>query len=250
MQINKLTINIKKNHYILFYRTRIKNKTNKQVYINGNNISNTNSTKFLGVIIDSKLNWCEHIQYIKNKISKSNGILYKIRHFLDKNTLRNMYFTFVYPYLIYCIEVWGNAFDSHLTPLINLQKKTIRTITFSYYLEHTAPIFKKLNILSFKKLVTQRISLIMYKRHLNILPSPIVNLFSMNNTQHNYNTRQHTHFRTQIGKTEHVYKLLSFHGANIWNHMSNKISLDVSYVCYKKLSKKYIQDNDIIYRVT
>ena len=81
LNANKLTINIKKTHYILFHRTRIKNNTNKQLYINGNNIINTKSTKFLGVIIDSKLNWCSHIQYIKNKIAKSNGILYKIRNF-------------------------------------------------------------------------------------------------------------------------------------------------------------------------
>ena len=73
-----------------------------------------------------------------------------------------MYFTFVYPYLIYCIEVWGNAFDSHLMPLINIQKQTIRTISFSHYLDHTAPIFEKLNILKLKKLVSQRISLLMY----------------------------------------------------------------------------------------
>ena len=145
-----------------------------------------------------------------------------------------MYFTFVYPYLIYCIEVWGNAFDSHLTPLINIQKKIIRTISFSHYLDHTAPIFKELNILNLKKLVSQRISLLMYKQYLNILPSPIHELFTMNSTQHNYNTRQHTHIRTQIGRTEHVYKLFSFHGTNIWNHMSNKIPLDVSYACYEK----------------
>ena len=79
-----------------------------------------------------------------------------------------MYFTFIYPYLTYCVEIWGNAHNSHLDPVIKLQKKSIRAITFSHYLDHTAPLFKQLNILSFKKLVTQRISLMMYK-HIDIL---------------------------------------------------------------------------------
>ena len=235
---------------MLFHRTRIKTNLHKDIIISDSSLTCIKSTKFLGVIIDNKLNWSEHIQYVKNKISKSNGILRKIRHFLDKNTLRNMYYTFVYPYLIYCTEVWGNACITHLNPLIKIQKKCIRTITFSHYLEHTRPLFEKLNILSFKKLVTQRISLLMFKRHHKLLPTPLDKLFILNNSQHAYNTRQRTNIHTQIGKRESTYKLFSFCGTNIWNHISKKIQLDVSYACYKKLSKRYIQYNEIPYRIT
>ena len=42
--------------------------------------------------------------------------------FLDNHTLKSMYFTFIYPYLIYCVEVWGNTHDCHLDPLIKIQK--------------------------------------------------------------------------------------------------------------------------------
>ena len=83
----------------------------------------------------------------------------KIRQYLDKVTLRNLYFTFVYPYLIYCVEVWGNACDTHLDPIIKIQKKCVRVITFSHYLEPTESLFKDLKILAFKKLVIQRILL-------------------------------------------------------------------------------------------
>ena len=65
--------------------------------------------------------------------------------------MRNMYFTFIYPYLIYCIEVWGNAQHTHLDPLIKIQKKSIRTITFSHYQAHTESLFERLNILDIKK---------------------------------------------------------------------------------------------------
>ena len=89
----------------------------------------------------------------------------------------------------------------------------------SHYLEHTRPLFEKLNILSFKKLVIQRISLLMFKRHLKILPIPLDKLFILNNAQHSYNTRQHINIHTQIAKTERTYRLCSFHGTNIWNHI-------------------------------
>ena len=107
---------------MMFHRTRIKDDC-QPIVIDGNPIIYTNNTKFLGIIIDHKLNWSDHISYIKNKISISIGIINKTRNLLDKNTLINLYFTFIYPYLIYCIDIWGNTNDTHLNPIILFIKK-------------------------------------------------------------------------------------------------------------------------------
>ena len=147
------------------------NDYNDYISIRNNVIDEVKSTKFLGIIIDDKLKWTEHIQYIKNKISKFIGILIKIRPYLDKVTLRNLYFTFVYPYLIYCVEVWGNACDTHLDPIIKIQKKCVRVITFSHYLEPSESLFKNLKFLAFKKILIQRILLLMCKHNIGIVPS-------------------------------------------------------------------------------
>ena len=77
---------------------------------------------------------------MKYKIAKSNGILYKIRNFLDRKTLTHLYNSYVFPYLIYGVEVWGNTNAVHLDPIIKIQKKFVRTITFSHYLAHMKPI--------------------------------------------------------------------------------------------------------------
>ena len=97
---------------------------------------------------------------------------------MDKVTLRNLNFTFVYPYLIYCVEVWGNACDTHLDPIIKIQKKCVRVITFSHYLEPTELLFKDLKILAFKKLVIQRILPMMIKNNIGIVPKPISSLLT------------------------------------------------------------------------
>ena len=62
-------------------------------------------SKFLGVQIDSKLTWKSHIDYIGKKLSKSLGIISKAQHVLKKDILINLYYTFAYPYLIYCNEI-------------------------------------------------------------------------------------------------------------------------------------------------
>ena len=83
LMANKLTINLEKSHYMIFHRSRLKDCDKRDVIIQDRINSNVTSTKFLGVIIDDKLKWNLYI-IMKNKIAKSNGILYKIRNFLDR----------------------------------------------------------------------------------------------------------------------------------------------------------------------
>ena len=123
---------------------------------------------------------------MKNNIAKSNGILYKIRNFLDRITLTHLYISFVFPYLIYGIEVWGNTNAAHLDPIIKIQKKIVRTITFSHYLVHTEPIFDTLNILNFNSLVVHRITLMMFNYSKDLVPLPIVECFTRNYEFHNH----------------------------------------------------------------
>ena len=77
LQANGLVINQEKTHYMVFHTARIKTNSN-EISIRDNIIPRVSSTKFLGLIIDDQLKWIEHIQYIKNKVSKSVGILCKV----------------------------------------------------------------------------------------------------------------------------------------------------------------------------
>ena len=116
LDANKLSINTKKTHFMVFQRSRI--KTNDvNVIMQQNIIERVNSTKFCGLIIDDKLKWHEHILQVTHKIARSVGIVYKIRHYLNKQTLLNMYYTFVFSYLIYGVEICGSASLNHINPL-------------------------------------------------------------------------------------------------------------------------------------
>ena len=81
---NKLSLNTQNTFYLLFHRARIKGNTSV-VKINDCVLNRVNIIKYLGVIIDHKLKWCEHISYVKNKVSKGLGIIFKARMFVDKN---------------------------------------------------------------------------------------------------------------------------------------------------------------------
>ena len=105
LKANKLSLNVDKTNFIVFSRRRTINDV--YIKIEGKNIERVTKVKFLGVIIDSKLTWKEHINYISNKISKYIGIIYKTKKVLTKSALIGLYYSFVYPYLTYCNILWG-----------------------------------------------------------------------------------------------------------------------------------------------
>ena len=53
------------------------------VYVEGTLIDTVAGTKFLGVDIDNKLNWEDHTNTVCGKISKSIGIIKKVRHYFN-----------------------------------------------------------------------------------------------------------------------------------------------------------------------
>ena len=63
--------------------------------------------KYLGVIIDSHLNWKKHILAVSKKISRCIGIMCKLRQFMNTHMLKNIYYSLLYSHLVYAIQVWG-----------------------------------------------------------------------------------------------------------------------------------------------
>ena len=140
LKTNKLSLNLTKTHYILFRRRRAKVLLNRDLIVDNVVIENVRQSKFLGVIIDQSLTFNNHIQYIKGKISRALGVLYKCRKYLNQSTLLTLYYAFIYPYFTYCIPVWGNTFQTYLQPLIVLQKRAVRIIGNAAFKANTAPI--------------------------------------------------------------------------------------------------------------
>jgi hypothetical protein len=87
---------------------------------------------FLGVILDKYLSWKPHISHIARKMSKSIGVIFKSSYCLPKSSLRLLYYSLVYPYLQYCVTVWGSMYPANLIyeRIILLQKRVVRCIKF------------------------------------------------------------------------------------------------------------------------
>ena len=239
---NKLSLNTQKTFYMVFHRARLKTVDNSSMDIIMDNqiLTKVNSIKYLGIIVDHKLNWLDHITYVKAKISKGIGIMYKARKYLNKNSLKSLYHAYIYPYLTYCVEVWGCASKCHLNSLFLLQKKILRIMTFSPYLAHTDHLFKNLEILPIDKIFIDRIGITMFKVTYELVPKSIHQLFSRNKDIHSHDTRNKDLLRASTGT-----KNFTFLSSRIWNAIVCNININVSLSRFKYILKIYLLHNTL-----
>ena len=119
LRANKLTLNIAKSKFMIITNKR-DSKRNFKLKINRTPLESCSSYKYLGIYFDKDLDWKTHVNYVCTKLSKSCGIISKLRHCVDINTLKTVYYSLGYSYLRYGNIVWGNAAQSVLEPLITL----------------------------------------------------------------------------------------------------------------------------------
>ena len=86
---NKPSLNTDKTYFIIFHRVKIKLPGLECPIVTNNSLlSNIKTHKDLGVILDIKMSWTQHIAYVKNKVVKRIGIMFKARPYLDRRSLQ------------------------------------------------------------------------------------------------------------------------------------------------------------------
>ena len=181
LNINKLSLNVGKTKYMIFHnpQRQLNHNLLPKIIINNQEIEKVNEFIFLGITINSNCSWKNHIFCISKKISKTTGLLYKLKYFIPTHCLKLIYFALIQSYLSYGILLWGFEANN----IFNLQKKAIRIITKSHYLAHTEPLFKREKILKIQDIFKISCLKFYYKLVNNMLPRNLKLMFSFSNTR-------------------------------------------------------------------
>ena len=240
LKANRLSLNIAKTHYIIFSSKRKNVTPSHDIHIEGNSIVQVNSCKFLGVMIDGKLSWQNHIDYIKQKIAKVTGVLYRARSRLSTEHLIKLYNALVIPYLYYCNIIWSVANVTVLNPLSRMQKQAIRCICFIQRRTSTDTYFKKLALLKLDEIAIYARAMFMYKYYNNKLPSLFNAFYNTNCNIHLHQTRQCNMYHLPPCKSELSKRFIKYTGAVTWNQISTIFDVNVKPSTFKKHLKTFI----------
>lgn len=235
---NKLSLNFQKTNYMLFSNS-VKILPGN-VLFGGVAIDRVNSTKFLGLYIDDKLNWKIHVNNICKLLSRNTGVICKLKRVIPKEILFILYSTLILPYLNYGILAWGNSSKSQNEKLFLIQKRVIRIICNVHFRTHTNALFHQHKILKVEDIYFMQLGSLMYDLNAGELPLALAQRFKKNSDIHRYNTRQASGLHLPRARTQFTLKTLVHTGPRFWNSLDASIKHTSCKSAFKRRLKFHL----------
>ena len=153
------------------------------ISIGNETIKKISKCKTLGVIIDDKLSWKDHINEISAKVSKGLGIMRRIKTFVTQ-VMQSIYNSLILPYFDYCNMVWENTTKYNLQKIQKMQNRAARILTGSSYDVPTTDLMRQLKWQTLEDRRGNKKTLLMHKNGTaRTAPDLIENLFDICDNQ-------------------------------------------------------------------
>ena len=159
---------------------------------------------------------------------------------MNSKSILNLYYSFVYPLLLYGNIIWGNCAKINLNKLIKLQKLAIRLIMSIRKRDSTNDHFYNLKIIKLEDLYFYNVSIFMYQFHKKTLPPAFDKYFIKNSSCHDIHTRSSNLYRIPLVKQSKDEKFIKKTGVIIWNDLIKKLDIDSPIGMFKNQIKNII----------
>ena len=157
----------------MFFQKR-RSITPLKFLMNNRAIDVVHNFNYLGIMLDANMSWKSHIAMVSNKLSRINGILHRLKYLYPQNILITLYKSLFIPHINYGSLLWEHVGES----IDKIQKKPIRTITYSNYITNSESLLKYLNLLKVKDLFNLKILKFLFNLYHNKLP-PYLNNYRL-----------------------------------------------------------------------
>ena len=126
---NKLTANTGKTQYSIFC------KPNKQVpqvlnslQVLGSKLERSVAAKYLGVTLDDKLTWKQHIDTLTAKLSKTIAAFKIVKNYVNVEQKRSLYFAYIFSRIQYGIELFSSSKKKDLKQVQTKQNRALKVL--------------------------------------------------------------------------------------------------------------------------
>ena len=246
---NFLSINYTKTAYMLFCPTKKDDLlilNNHSIIIEDNIINRVFCTKFLGVYIDSQLNFKQHVNYLIKKINSISGMIYSRRRYLPNSCFKGLFCALIYSILQYCIEVYISTNKTTIEPLHIACNRALRTFQGVNRYYNVKQLYCNYEFLPIHLLGNLRVCRYIYRslHFKDAAPNSSCNLFNvLTESCHVYPTR--------LKSTNYLYKrpnkafyasYVNF-GTYLWNLVPIDIRTSTSTDNFVLKYKQYLLDS-------
>ena len=242
---NKLTLNIDKTVLLHFGPGNRNNAILNDISIGGKQLQVATSSKFLGLWVDNKLKWSEHVCKLLLKLQSCKSLLMRGKNLLTTHAKKILYFAQIQSNLTYGLLIWGPMISSEeLRKLSRLQDKCVNLIDQRLSIAET---YRKYDILPFNKVIELEMYKTWHKCYLQMLPTKLTCLMKEDHNklnlekQHSYNTRRKREINLPLA-TFLLYKN-SFYvkGLKLYGELPTEIKEEKNYKLFVNRCKNYLK---------
>lgn len=245
LSTRNLFINFDKTEFMLF----ITKNTNVQdafheIIVGNKKILRTETYNYLGLVLDSQLNWSSHIEHIAKKISPYTYVFFNLRRYLSSNLLETLYFAFIQSQLSYLLPIWGGAPNVYFSILSSLQNKILRIINFKPASFRNVESFYNDRILSLENLSIYDTVMLIRKIVCKIIFTDVLlcnNISVSQRNTRNGNLLRPPNYLMTLTQSSFIYR-----GINLYNRIPGVVFDGVSsFAMVKRNLKKFVSLNDL-----
>jgi hypothetical protein len=174
-----------------------------------------------------------HVDYVCNKLSRSLFCLNRLKNFVRKKALIQVYHALFNSHLLYCINILGATSMQNIKQISIMQKKAIRIICNLNYNAHTAEHFFDLWILPFEKMLIFNRALFIHSVRYNYVHRSFLNTRTLNDERNlNYNLRNVDEFAITPPRFEGFKKFPIYSFPSTWNGL-DEVKMQRNRVTFK-----------------
>lgn len=200
-------------------------------FVPSNNLKLQSNVKLLGITLDPNLSWASHVSGICIRLSRVLFLLNHLKKYVPKSYLRMAYFSFFHSLITYGITLWGNGQD--VNSVLLLQKRAVRIITGSHFLENCRPLFVQESILTVPN---------QYIYSCLIRVKQSINTCQLRSDVHTYFTRQSSMIDEPFCRLSRSQKNFSSLGLRLFNKLPI-CSHNVSFKIFKSVIHSWLLKN-------
>ena len=179
--------------------------------------------KDLGVLLDTRLSYNQHITEIASKCLFKLYQINRIKHLLDRKTLLLVINSFVFSKLQYCSTVWSNTSSSNIDKLQKVQNFAGRIILGLRKYDHISDGLRSLKWLPIREKLILNDATMMHKCINKLVPDYLADMFKSRSQVHNRQTRSSGALDIPLCRLSTGQRSFAFRGAKLWNSLNDNI---------------------------
>ena len=148
LNANKISLNTNKTEFVIFRSPWRRMDCIPRIKLFGQKLSPSKSVKYLGVHLDEHLNWKVHTAFVASKLRRANGAISKLRHYVPRSILLNIYHAIFASHARYASQIWGLCDNTTTHRIQILQNTALRLMTFKEPRSSANPLYHELSLLT------------------------------------------------------------------------------------------------------